>query len=241
MRKENKSGKRILVVAAHPDDEVLGCGASIARHVASGDCVEVLILGEGIASRKGVGNKKRKIQLLRNEARKANKLLGVNKLTILRFPDNSFDSIPLLEIIHSIESVVDKYRPHIIYTHHHGDVNIDHQRVSCAMQAICRPTKDSYIEEVFAFEVPSSSEWNFRNDSVFSPNIFADIQHYIEMKVNALESYNSELRAFPHPRSLEYIRALALVRGAQSGMISAEAFCLVYSRKFNNHENNTAG
>lgn len=225
--------KKILVVAAHPDDEVLGCGASIKKHTANGSCVWTLILGEGVTARRDFreAQKKRALYLLKQSAVQANKHLGVQKLIMENFPDNQFDSVPLLAIIHTIEKVLDAYKPDIIYTHHYGDVNIDHRIAHNALESCLRPMEKSCVTQAFAFEIASSTEWNFKKHSRFSPNMANNIEEkYLKAKIEALQGYASEIRPFPHPRSPEYLRALAMVRGSQFGFPLAEAFELIYLR-----------
>lgn len=228
----NKHSK-ILIVAAHPDDEVLGCGATIARHKEEGDTVWVVILGEGITSRKHLSSAKKKSEMrkLYASAKSANIILGADRLILKKFPDNTFDSVPLLTIIHAIEMIADEFKPDIIYTHHITDVNIDHRRTAEAVEAVVRPSARSRIKEVYSFEVPSSTEWNFMKASVFRPNVFINIESFLDKKLKAMSQYRSEIRSFPHPRSLEYLKALAQVRGGQAGMLAAEAFELVYLRR----------
>lgn len=231
---ERSSQKSVLVVAAHPDDEILGCGAMIAKHVKQGDRVTVLIMGEGVLARKELSSEEGKVQLghLWEDAKKANDFLGVNKLILHTLPDLKFSTIPYLDIVHVIEKVRDECKPSIVYTHHHGDANMDHQTISHAMQAVCRALPQSTIEDVYAFEIPSSTEWNFRHDRQFRPNVYHNIGgEYLRKKIEALKLYRSEIRDFPHPRSAKYIEALAHVRGGQVGFEEAEAFELVYSRR----------
>lgn len=226
--------QNILVIAAHPDDEVLGCGATIVRYIATGDKVWVLILGEGITSRSNlsVSEKHQSLRVLQDSAKAAAHILGIEEVIFNRFPDNRFDSVALLEIVHKIETVVRKVKPQVVYTHHHADVNIDHQRTAQAVEAVVRPMFDTSIMRVLSFEVPSSTEWNFVRKDVFQPNVFISIENaWLEKKVKAMEAYMSEMRTFPHPRSSEYLRALATVRGGQSGYCLAEAFELVYWRQ----------
>ncbi len=224
--------KNVLVVAAHPDDEVLGCGATIAKHTVSGHRVRVLILGEGIASRKNLSlyQKRKEIKLLHSSARRANRILGVEKVVFKNFPDNQFDSISLLKIIQDIEEEINEFEPVLIYTHHFGDVNIDHRLTQEAIRAAARPTEDSCVNQILSFEIPSSTEWNFNRGDVFQPNVFIDARRTFDAKLQALSEYASELRDFPHPRSLEYIKALAQMRGGNVGYKKAEAFELVYQR-----------
>lgn len=224
--------RKVLVIAAHPDDEVLGAGGAIARHIEDNDSVTVLVLGKGIASRVVVPAKdvKKRQKELSAHMRAAHKVLGAGAAIQKDFPDNVFDSIPLLSIVQEIEKVLDDVQPDLVYTHHAEDVNIDHRRVSEAVEVATRPMENGYVREVRAFEVPSSTEWNFTR-APFNPNVFVSLsESQLTKKINAMEEYASEIRPFPHPRSSEYIEALARVRGGQSGFRAAEAFVLVYRR-----------
>ncbi|MDD5431145.1 MAG: GNAT family N-acetyltransferase [Candidatus Pacebacteria bacterium] len=229
--------KKILVVAAHPDDEVLGCGATIARHTAGGDTVWVLILGEGIASRSGIPpeEKEKMLKELHASAEKASKILGVEKLILKNLPDNKLDTVPLLDIIKMVEGVVAEFKPDIIYTHNHSDLNVDHRLTVEAVALSIRPVEGwPSLEQVLSFEVPSSTEWNFIKEDSFKPNVFVDISNFMDKKIDAMNAYETEFRKFPHPRSLEYVGALAVVRGGKAGMMKAEAFSLIYERKTDN-------
>ncbi|MBI4272958.1 PIG-L family deacetylase [Candidatus Uhrbacteria bacterium] len=226
-------GKKILVMVAHPDDEVLGCGGTIAQHTSRGDTVWVCILGEGVMSRTSFSEREKEEQLkqLQGFAKKASSILGVQRVIFKNFPDNAFDRVARLDIIHEVESIFKTFQPQIVYTHHQSDVNIDHQYSVEIVQALCRPLPRSSIESVFSFEIPSSTEWNYVKADLFRPNVFIELsEELMKKKIEALEAYASELRQFPHPRSLEYIRALAQVRGGQAGFDYAEAFQLVYIR-----------
>lgn len=226
------AGENILVVVAHPDDEVLGCGATIAKHTMSGDLVWVVILGEGITSRKNLSPQKQAQDLkkLKNSAKSAGEILGISRLIMKDLPDNKFDSLPMLVIIQNIEKVVEELKPKIIYSHNPTDVNIDHRLTIEAVEAAVRPATKPYVEKVVSFEVPSSTEWNFTREP-FRPNIFIEItEDELAKKVEALSKYEQELRPFPHPRSVEFVASLAKVRGGQGGFKLAEAFSLIYSR-----------
>ena len=212
---------------------MLGCGASIAKHVDRGDTVWTLILGQGIASRKQLTKQEKEeaVAGLQADAKRANNILGIKKLLLKNLPDNRFDSIPLLTLVHTIEDIIERLRPHIIYTHHEADVNIDHRLTYQAVQAATRPLYESVIEQIFSFEIASSTEWNFTQKR-FAPNVFNEINDdTLKRKINALKAYKSEIQPFPHPRSPEYLEALATVRGGQSGFMLAEAFELVYWRR----------
>jgi len=220
----------ILVVAAHPDDEVLGCGGAIAKHTQNGDQVHILILAEGATSRNLERDRKlvaSELSALETAAHQASKILGVNSLFLHDFPDNRMDSCDLLDIIKIIEQAIDQYQPQIVYTHHVGDVNIDHQLIHKATVTACRPVPNRSIQTLLFFEVPSSTEWQTTGSaSPFIPNWFVDISETLECKLNALEVYESEMRAYPHPRSVEAVEHLARWRGATIGVKAAEAFML---------------
>lgn len=224
--------QHVLVIASHPDDEVLGCGGSIVRHLDEGDSVAVLILGEGIASRAGLSEGEVRTQQarLKQDIKASHKILGVKKTFVSAFPDNQFDGVPLLAIVHEIEAVMNEVRPTLVYTHHASDTNVDHRVVAAAVDAAVRPMKGVFVGEVRAFEVPSSTEWNFTRP-LFRPQVFVSLsERQARKKIQAMRKYKSEIRTFPHPRSSEYLEALARVRGGQSGFRAAEAFELVYRR-----------
>ena len=219
---------KILIIAAHPDDEVLGCGGTIARLSLNND-LYILILGEGITSRNiPEEQKKEEVKQLRRDAESANKVLGVKKVFFEAFPDNRFDTIPLLDIIKTIESHIQKIKPEIIYTHHYGDLNIDHQITHKAVLTATRPIGDYPVKKILIFETLSSTEWNKQTqDNIFMPNIYTDISKTIDKKLEAMQCYKSEICEYPHPRSLEGIRILAQRRGLEVGLKFAEAFCLI--------------
>ena len=223
--------KQILVVAAHPDDEVLGCGGTIARHVDEGDDVYILIAAEGATSR---FNKHRdddinsELEKLITAATISANILGAQGLQFLRFPDNRMDSLNRLDIIQRIEHFINKIRPHTVYVHHSGDVNVDHRRLHESVVTACRPTPDHCVRKLLSFEVASSTEWQTPNSSfVFQPNWFVDISNQWDRKLKALKSYSSEMRSWPHPRSLKAIELQANLRGPQVGVNCAEAFFLL--------------
>ena len=217
--------KRILIIAAHPDDEVLGAGGAIAKHVDAGDEVYCLILGEGVTSRQGA--LKQGIAKLRHEAQAAAKILGFKEIVFSSFPDNSFDSVPLLKIIKEIEGHLAKIKPHIVYTHYENDLNVDHRRTFRAVMTICRPCNDFCPEEVYSFEVLSSTEWQSKLRKNFNPNFYIDIKNTLDRKKKALKKYKSEIRQYPHSRSVKGVEVLARYRGLEAGLEFAEAFHLV--------------
>ncbi|MBT4701074.1 MAG: PIG-L family deacetylase [Rhodospirillaceae bacterium] len=220
----------VLVIAAHPDDEILGCGATMARHARDGDAVDIVIVAEGATSR-DVADPLGEISALRDAARQAAAAVGANEPRFLGLPDNRLDSLPLLDVIKSIETVVDELRPGVVYTHHGGDLNIDHRVVHQAVLTACRPMPDCPITAIYAFEVLSSTEWGVGQSDAFLPNHFVNVENQLFQKLEALRCYETEMRDFPHARSLEAVQALASYRGASAGVPAAEAFLLVRERR----------
>lgn len=221
---------KVLVVAAHPDDEVLGCGGTIAKHTNNGDEVHLLIIAEGVTSRdriRDVASRCSDLAILKKSAHQAKEILGASSLTIENFPDNRLDSIDLIEIVKKVELNIQQNNPNIVYTHHCGDLNVDHRIVHNAVVVACRPLPKALTKTVLFFEVPSSTEWQIPGSMPpFSPNWFVDIKETFDIKLKALECYSGELRPWPHPRSLDAIRHLACWRGASIGVECAEAFAL---------------
>jgi len=218
--------KKVLIVVAHPDDEVLGCGGTIAKFVDEKKKVKVIFLSDGESSRlKKVNNKKNFFR--RACAAKAMKVLGVKDFSFNEFPDNEFDKVSLLTITKKIEAEIQKYNPDIILTHHNSDLNIDHQITSKAVLTACRPKIKNNVKLILFFEILSSTEWNVASKKLFfNPNWYEDITKYLNIKIKAIKCYKKELRKSPHPRSLETIKALSVFRGSSSGVKNAEAFQL---------------
>lgn len=216
--------KNVLVVAAHPDDEILGCGATMARHAAEGDRVTVLLMADGVGAR-NPENAPAALAERQSAARKANTILGVENVTLLTYPDNRMDTVALLDIVQDVEKVIRQCAPEIVYTHHSGDVNIDHRLVSEAVVVACRSTPGFSVRQLLFFETASSTEWRPPVSGMsFAPNYFVNISNYLALKLQALEVYSEELRAFPHPRSKTAVAHLAAWRGATVGVEAAEAF-----------------
>ena len=222
---------KYLIIAAHPDDEVLGCGGSIAKWSRSGAEVHILIMAEGATSRDKSRNRlkrKNEILSLAQSADKACEILGAKSIKLLNFPDNRMDSVDLLDVIKDIESHIRKIKPEVIVTHHSGDLNIDHQVIHKAVITASRPQPGHFVKRILSFEVPSSTEWNTHSSSVpFVPNYFEDITDTLKLKIQALEAYESEMREWPHSRSIKATKHLAKWRGASVGFKSAEAFILL--------------
>lgn len=217
--------KSVLVVAAHPDDEVLGCGGTIAKHVACGDQVHVVFMADGVGARGG--GLTDAMQERESATLAAAKTLGTISTTCLGFPDNRMDSLALIDIVQPLEEVLDKVKPGIIYTHHYGDLNVDHRITHQAAMTACRAMPASSVDEILTFEVMSSTEWNSPNHAQFQPNLFVDISAFLELKVKAMEAYSLEMRPSPHSRSMENLEHLARHRGCIVGVQAAEAFMVM--------------
>ncbi|WP_425448043.1 PIG-L deacetylase family protein [Dethiothermospora halolimnae] len=222
--------KNILVVAAHPDDEILGLGGTIKKHVDDGDLVDCIILGEGMTSR---GKNRKEVEQssvdkLHNDTMKSAKIIGFRNVYFSKFPDNRFDSIDLLDIVKDIERHIEKIKPDIIYTHHYGDLNIDHKKTFDAVITACRPARDYCVKEIYCFETPSSTEWNLKyGTDTFKPNIFVDVKDTLKDKLDAMACYETELEEYPHPRSLEALKIIASRWGTVVGRKYVEAFELI--------------
>ena len=216
----------ILVLAAHPDDETFGLGGTIARHIQAGDQVTILALTDGVTARHDM------TELQKTVALKACATLGVNDVRFGGLPDQRLDSIPLLEVIKPIHELVKELHPNLVYTHHCGDSNQDHRTVFAATLVAVRPFGSHLIKRVLCYEVPSSTEWGPPfTEWAFLPNVFVDISTTLDAKLGAVEAYRetfqSEVKSFPHPRSPEAVRIYAQQRGISVGMQVAEAFVLV--------------
>lgn len=221
--------KIILTVAAHPDDEILGCGATMARLSQEGCEIHILILAEGITSRQNTRDRNsnlNELSELAQIAHTAGKTVGAKSVELFDFPDNRMDSIDRLDIIKVIERKVQEIQPEIIFTHFKYDLNIDHRITSDAVITACRPYPEQVVKELYFFEVSSSTEWQVGNQSeTFNPNYFVSINEtQMKKKIDALKFYRSEMREFPHARSIEAVNALAKWRGASVGVSMVESF-----------------
>lgn len=221
----------VLVIAAHPDDEVLGCGGTMAK-LRYEDELRIAILGEGISSRhdRREDADPAALERLREDARAVGDLVGAREVLFGGLPDNRFDELALLDVVKLVESLVKKYRPRVIYTHHPGDLNIDHLVTFRAVMTATRPVGDCPVHDIYAFEVASSTEWAFQQlQPAFAPNVFVDISSTIDVKVAGMARYETEARAFPHPRSSEALRVQARRWGSVVGVQYAEPFQLIRS------------
>lgn len=225
--------KKILVVVAHPDDELLGLGATMHRLIENENVItHVVILGEGITSRSDTRDVEKwevELETHRSNIRNAQKAIGYHSVSIHDFPDNRFDSVALLDIIKVIEREKETFNPDVIFTHHGGDVNVDHQRTFEAVITACRPMAHETVKTIITFETPSGTEWRSPTDPRhFLPNLFFSVlETDIKAKIDGMEAYEFEKRKYPHPRSPEALKIQAQRWGVAIGCEYAEAFCLV--------------
>jgi LmbE family N-acetylglucosaminyl deacetylase len=220
----------VLVIAAHPDDEVLGCGGTIARLAAEGAAVSILILANGLTSRADFDPVKDtvKLRVHHERAQRAGKLLGAKEVIFGGFPDQKMDTVPLLDVTQAIEREIARVQPEFVFTQHGGDLNMDHVITFRATMTATRPMAGSPVKRLYSYEVGSSTEWAFQQfEPRFHPQVFFDVAAQLETKIAAMQIYESEAREFPHPRSPEALRAAARRWGSTVGVHAAEAFCCV--------------
>jgi len=221
----------ILVVAAHPDDEALGCGGTMARLSAERVAVNILFLGDGETSRFATASGAKALRAIADRqraARAAAKILGARPPHFADFPDNRFDRVPLLDIVRHIETAIARVRPASIFTHHGGDLNVDHRIVHQAVVTACRPLPGSTVSGIYTFETLSSTEWSSEAiGPAFRPRCFVDIDSWLDTKLRALDCYPGEMRPFPHARSRDAVIHQARLRGATAGLAAAEAFDVI--------------
>lgn len=224
------TAESVLVVAAHPDDEVLGCGGTLARLADEGHQVHILLMADGETARlaePAQGEAAAKISARSGAFEAACKILGCASVQALAMPDNRMDTVALLDVVKPIEAFIAGHRPSIVLTHHSGDVNVDHRITHDAVLAACRPQPGHPVRQLLFFEVASSTEWRPPGSALaFAPNWFVDISSTLPRKLAALQAYATELRPFPHPRSIQGLEALARWRGATVGVAAAEGFVL---------------
>ena len=217
----------VLVVAAHPDDEVLGCGGAIAKHAQRGEDVAVCFLSDGVTSRESEADHAPELHRRRAAALEAARILGVAEVRFGSLPDNCMDSIDLLTIARAVEAHIREFGPATVYTHFAGDLNVDHRLTHEAVMTACRPQPTSGVVTVLQFETTSSTEWRAPSATfAFQPDWFVDIDATLHTKLEALDAYAEELRLWPHARSREALEHLARWRGATIGRAAAEAFVL---------------
>lgn len=217
---------KIMVVAAHPDDEILGCGGIIAKMIAEGAEVRSVILGEGALSRDE--DDLSSVESLKQDARSANEVLGVKDLVFYNFPDNAFDSVRLLDIVRAVEKEIAGFAPDVIFTHYANDLNIDHRKTYEAVMTSCRPQNGKEVPEIYSFFIPSSTDWADNTGGTgFVPNVYHDISDYIDVKLRALAYYKSEMRDYPHSRSIEALKIFSQYWGNRVGLSYAEPLLLI--------------
>lgn len=218
---------KVLVIAAHPDDEILGAGGTLAKHVRSGAEVHALVLSEGVTSRYQADM----ASILRTAAEKSAQIIGFDSIQFLGLPDQRLDTLPLIEVTQAVEGIVQGIRPEIVYTHAFVDVNADHSVVAEAAWTACRPYATPWLRLFASFETPSSTEWALPvPDRGFHPQHFVDVSETLETKLRAMECYESELREYPHPRSSRALAERAAVWGSRIGVAAAEPFVVGRSR-----------
>lgn len=230
---ESLRNKKILLVVAHPDDEVLGPGGTLHRLTTKYNCtIRAVILGEGITSRsdqRDTEKWKKELEVHRYNIESAREIIGYNSVGIYDFPDNRFDTVALLDIIKVIEKEKKDFDPEVIFTHHGGDVNIDHQRCFEAVITACRPMEQEKVKTIISFETMSGTEWRAPSDPRhFLPNLFVSIsEEDLQAKIKAMEAYEFEKRSYPHPRSPEALKIRAQMWGTANGRNFCEAFQII--------------
>ena len=222
--------KIVAVIAAHPDDEVLACGGTLARAISCGAKVSILFLGEGVSARFPVGEYdspefRAQSQKRMEGARNALAVLGIKEVTFGERLCCQFDSLPIITLVKEIESHISSFKPTMLFTHNSSEVNVDHRITYQAVEIACRPTRSETPSEIYAFEVVCSGSWTF--ESSFKPNVFVDITRFWDIKIKAWHCYDGESRPFPFPRSDAGLNTLAQYRGMTSGLDKAEAFKLL--------------
>ncbi len=225
---------RVLCVAAHPDDELIGVGGTLCKHVESGDTVDILLLSDGAMARyetETPAATERRTER-RARAKEVGDRLGFGEVTVLEYWGNQLDDEALLDVVRDVEAKLNAFEPHVVYTHHYGDLNIDHQIVARAVRTAARPLAESTVDRLLAFESLSSTAWAMPTaDTGFQPTVFVDIDPFLERKLEAIEIYKDELVEAPHPRNRDCIRANNQLWGQKAGLFAAEPFELVLERR----------
>ena len=218
--------ERVLIIASHPDDEILGMAGTIAYHKAREDSVSIVFLGNGVGAR--TEHYPNEAQNRLDCALRAAEKLNAKVVSCLTFPDNQMDTVPLLEIVRSIETVKLETNPTLVYTHHGGDLNIDHRICAQAVLTAFRPQPGESCSEIRAFEINSATEWSVPAVlPPFLPNLFVDVTQYRQLIIESLGCYSEEMRPYPHSRSIEMVLSQRAHRGGQVGCEMAEAFMSV--------------
>lgn len=216
--------KKILVIAPHADDEVLGVGGTMARFAAEGAEVYVVIATQGYPP----DYPEEMSENVRQQGFAANRLIGVKETRFLTLPAANLDSVPYREINHQLVEAIHNIQPEVLYIPFNGDLHVDHQRIFLSALVAARPNRINAPTTIYAYETLSETNWNAPYLTPnFVPNVFVDISGYLEMKIQAMEIYASQLKPFPHERSEKTLRALATLRGSTVGRFAAEAFVMV--------------
>ena len=221
--------KKVLVISAHPDDEVLGAGGTVAKLTAKGAECHLLIVTDGSSSQYRDSDKLAEIiEAKKRETQNCADILGIKSIHYGGLPDMKLDVVPHVEINQAIEKVIDELQPNTVFTHFWGDVNMDHQNVYKSTLVAVRPVLGQVVKELYCYRVPSSTEWTpNKEDTMFMPNYFVDIEKYAEQKYKAFACYATELREYPHPRSVQYLRETDKTAGLRVGLIAAEEFVML--------------
>ena len=208
----------ILVISAHPDDEVLGMGATIKK-LSKTNKICLCVVSEGTSSQY---SDKKMIKVRRDACKKSSKILGISDILFLDYPDMRLDTIPHLEINKELEKIIKKFKPRIVYSPPSHDLNKDHKKVFTSLLVVTRPFSSS-VKKLLCYEIPGPTR------TPFHPNVYENVVRFFSYKINAFKMYKSEVRKFPHPRSIEAIENLAIQRGVESSLKRAEAFQLISS------------
>ena len=222
--------KKILVIAAHPDDEILGCGATLLYYQKLGYSIKVIFLSDGKSSRNLKKNEKKKLIKLRSDqAKKVSKISKFLKPKFINYPDNQLDTIPILKIVQKIEKEIIRFKPSIIFTHYENDLNVDHQIAFKSVLTATRPKSKSFVRKIYCFEIPSNTDFSFKKNKnkIFVPNFYVNIEKYLKKKLELLRIYSGEMKRWPHQRSIKGIKVISNYRGSQIGVKNAEAFVCI--------------
>lgn len=221
--------KRVLVIAAHPDDEVLGVGGTVSKLTARGVECHLLIVTDGSSAQyRDMDDLQAIIDAKKQETKGCAGILGFKSIHYGEQPDMRLDATPHIQINQVIEKVIDEIQPDTVFTHFWGDVNRDHQEVYKSTLVAVRPVMGQVVKELYCYRVPSSTEWTpNKADTMFMPNYFVDIAEFAEQKYKAFACYSTELRDYPHPRSVQYLRETDKAAGLKVGLLAAEEFVLL--------------